>query len=1143
MDVNGSCFGSPVPVSPLKERNERLQIKRKGNCREELTKSPKKRRISPNSYAGDKENDDWGFSDRDSGIVSDCDLLLLEAAKNAENSCTKMEQSGSEKITAERHDNEDLLDIDGSMFDDMLFSEEESSFTAPESKEETLNLSGSEMCYVVQTWKDPEVPVNMFLQLRSCETNRTAVCQLRPPWSSLPVKEGDVVSIIGAKYEKETWYLDLKAGILVHHSDLLVSGTSVVGSLFCRRRAVLAEWFRGVDVTAACAVIGSLVHTILQEVLQNKIQDKNSVEQLVMKTLENPDNLRQLLLCGLSSDKARAEIMPFVPRIVQFVSQHVTHPHKNRGLAVTDIEDVEENIWSPRLGVKGKIDVTVKMKSPANSSQLAPLELKTGRATASSEHRGQVMLYILMLQDLGYNVNKGLLLYLRDDVSLMEIPFSHPESRDLIQLRNELANNLRTAMPSEMGQPPVLPKPISRTNGCSKCPYLIECSAYQRATDPSHPLLEVGGAAHLSEESINYFLWWTGLLGLEEAQRLSNSKLADLWKLSAADREKRGSCASELSLEGKAIQCGSVFRQRLVVSNRDRDLTTIGGLAEGDFVLVSSNLRIAVTTGTIDKIDPFGIDIILNRDLRSRHYGDKFHIDVYESQSSLSYLMTNLGLLMDNTEAAAKLRSIVVDRAKPEFSSEEIGRLSGSEKTITQHLNIAQLNAIRKSVASRNYLLICGMPGTGKTEMLASLVRVLVGRGASVLITSNTHSAVDNLLLRLKKHNLPILRLGSEQRIHPELRCFSEAELSKGCKTPEELTKRLNSRLIVGSTCLGTNSPLLTGRRFSVCLVDESTQTLQVMLMRPLLLCERFILVGDPQQLPPVVTSLKARQLGLDESLFTRLDGLGATVILDLQYRMNRAIVKLANHLAYGGRLRCANADIANATLRVENIQKVPQWMSRIVSPDMSDAVLFVDTGVVPLLEENSNKNGRCTNIHELALLAAVTSIWEKGAVDTKDIGIIAPFRAQVNLIRKALPSHEVNTVDQFQGRDKSVILLSCTRSKKSIAKNSAKDNETASLKKEEEDEIKDTAILDDIRRLTVAVTRAKHKLVMFGDRETLRHHKPFFRAFELLDKKGLVLSVHDNSKEFLWKPLVENVFSELGVKSKPVTIKSVNEN
>lgn len=1142
MAGNGSPLGSLVPVSPLKERNARVQIKRKGNV-EDWKKSPKKMRVSP-VHIVDKENDDWGFSDRDSGIVSDSDLMLLEAMKNAEESCNKVEQTASEKIAAENNDSEDLLDIDSSMFSDILFSEEETSFSTPERKDETLNLSGSEMCCVVQTWKDPERPVNKFLQLRSCETTRTAVCQLRPPWSSVPVKEGDVVSIIGAKYEQESWYIDLKAGILVHHSDLLVSGTSVVGSLFCRRRAVLAEWFRGVDVTAACAVVGSLVHAILQEVLQCKIQDKKGVEQVVMKTLENPDNLRQLLLCGLSSDKARTEIMPFVPRIVQFVSQHVTNPQKNRGLAVTDIEDVEENIWSPRLGVKGKIDVTVKIKSPANSSQLAPLELKTGRASASSEHRGQVMLYILMLRDLGYSVDKGLLLYLRDDVSLMEIPFSHPESRDLIQLRNELANNLRTAMPTEVGQPPVLPNPISRTSGCNRCPYLIECSAYQRATDASHPLLEVGGATHLSEESINYFLRWTGLLGLEEAQRISNSKLADLWKLSATEREKRGSCASDLSLEGKAIQCGSAFCQRLVVSNRDRDLTAIGGLAEGDFVLVSSNLRIAVTTGTIDKIDSFGMDIILNRDLGSRHYGDRFHVDVYESQSSLSYLMTSLGLLMDNTEAAAKLRSIVVDRVKPEFSSEEIARLSGSEKSITQHLNTAQLNAIRKSVASRNYLLICGMPGTGKTEMLASLVRVLVGRGASILITSNTHSAVDNLLLRLKKHNLPILRLGSEQRIHPELRCFSEAELAKGCKSPEELTKRLNSKQIVGSTCLGTNSPLLTGRRFSVCLVDESTQTLQVMVMRPLLLCERFILVGDPQQLPPVVTSLKARQLGLDESLFSRLDGLGATVILDLQYRMNRAIVKLSNHLAYGGRLRCANADIANATLSLKNLQDIPQWMSRIISAEMSDAVLFVDTGVVPPLEEISSKNGRCTNIHELALLASVTKIWEKSGIETKDIGIIAPFRAQVNLIRKALPSHDVNTVDQFQGRDKSIILLSCTRSKKTVAKHSdASDSETANSKKEEEEEVKDTAILDDIRRLTVAVTRAKHKLVMFGDRETLQHHKPFVRAFELLDKKGNVVPVRDNTEEFLWKPLIENVFSKLGVKSKLTANTSQNVN
>lgn len=170
---------------------------------------------------------------------------------------------------------------------------------------------------------------------------------------------------------------------------------------------------------------------------------------------------------------------------------------------------------------------------------------------------------------------------------------------------------------------------------------------------------------------------------------------------------------------------------------------------------------------------------------------------------------------------------------------------------------------------------------------MVALVELLVRTGLSVLITSHTHSAVDNLLLRLKQAGLKFLRLGTDARIHPQLHEYSESSLTQHCKSPEDLhevfskqvcvicslrssadiNQPLNhviqvfmSQQIVGVTCLGAGHAMLSNQRiFDICLVDESTQVLQPSILRPLFSAHRFVLVGDPEQLPPVVRCHQAQ--------------------------------------------------------------------------------------------------------------------------------------------------------------------------------------------------------------------------------------------------------------------------------------------
>lgn len=122
---------------------------------------------------------------------------------------------------------------------------------------------------------------------------------------------------------------------------------------------------------------------------------------------------------------------------------------------------------------------------------------------------------------------------------------------------------------------------------------------------------------------------------------------------------------------------------------------------------------------------------------------------------------------------------------------------------------------------------------------------------------------------------------------------------------------------VVACTCHGSHHPHLGQRMFDVCIVDESTQVFQLSVIRPLLAAKKFILVGDPEQLPPIVQSQRARTLGADESLFARLDNETATFTLTLQYRMNKTITNLANKLTYKGSLQCANDELANMHLKI----------------------------------------------------------------------------------------------------------------------------------------------------------------------------------------------------------------------------------
>ncbi|KAK5640049.1 hypothetical protein RI129_010860 [Pyrocoelia pectoralis] len=931
----------------------------------------------------------------------------------------------------------------------------------------TLDLNKSQHCIIVNIQHSINTKTVI---LNGTKDSKSAVCDIEGFWTGLKLNVNDPVHITATfNKERSKWIVDNTNGSIVLHPDFLISTTSVVASQFCSRRSVLREKYYGFEPSNQVMIVGVLVHKLLQEVLRKGICTISEIEVVAKKLLFDQE----------TKDDWKGKI--------------------------NEILDIEENIWCHELGVKGKVDVTIE-----TDISCMPLEIKTGRATVSLEHRGQVMFYIMMMQKLGCKLSSGLLLYLREGV-LREISISEKERRDLILLRNELAYYL-TRKPQLMFDNPKglgvrweLPEPINHHSACSKCPYNIICCTtlkYENANLTNNPLkdLQENLLTHLESQHVEYFMKWSALLSLESSSSTKSKPLHEIYTRPPAVREKNGQCIIGVKVKG-CNDYGNLYEHTFCKTvQTDKCNMLLSGIGVGDYVVVSTDNRPAVAAGL---------------ELQKKYPNSDFHLDTYTSNMSQGFNMSNLALLLEPNEQAAKLRKIIIDKQPPTFIHKLSKEVAIKGTPILRRLNKMQQKAILKSLSSNDYLLINGMPGTGKTDTIVSLIKLLTDLNKSVLVTSHTHSAVDNVCVRLLACGVSILRLGSSAKIHSKLKSYSEEALTKGCHTPEQLEKVYNSPSVLAVTCLGSGHPILRKRMMDVCVVDESTQVLQCSVFRALYSARKFILIGDPDQLPPIVRNQEAINGGLSESLFERLNTPSATVTLRLNYRMNKPITDMANSLTYNGQLLTGNEEVANATLLLPNFENFMQtykeqdWILKTLDQSLSASIRILDTGPVWKRRNTETsiitEESRCTNLFEIAILKTLVDALLEGGISNEAIGIIAPYRAQVSklLISFKDCNIEISTVDQFQGRDKEIIFYSCTRS--SCQRNSDVQSE----------------ILDDQRRLTVAVTRAKCKFIMIGDLDTIRQYKPFEKLLNSLDQSNF-FKLTNGELGFNWNTLID---------------------
>lgn len=414
-------------------------------------------------------------------------------------------------------------------------------------------------------------------------------------------------------------------------------------------------------------------------------------------------------------------------------------------------------------------------------------------------------------------------------------------------------------------------------------------------------------------------------------------------------------------------------------------------------------------------------------------------------------------------------------------------------------LNDDQRRAIFKILSARDYALVLGMPGTGKTSTIVHAVKALLTRGASILLTSYTNSAVDNILLKLKLQGVDFVRLGRENAIHPDLKGHMIDGLD--VITVQDLELRMSAVRVVAVTCLGVTHPLLTDRKFDVCIVDEAGQITLPVCLGPLRFANKFVLVGDHYQLPPLVRNVEARERGLTMSLFRRLSEAHPQAIaaLQCQYRMSAGIMSLCNALIYGDRLRCGSTEVANGRLEFPKHTALcaPSWLQQVI--DAAKSVVFVNTDMLNAQEERCQ--GTTHNMTEASIVVMVVTQLLHLGVDLKDIGVISPYNFQVQHIRRLLVSSgltalEVHTIDRFQGRDKECVLVS-------FVKSSLQGRSSSTL-------------LADWQRINVAITRAKKKLVLIGSQKTLSSTPVLNLLINKVDEIGGLINIPQDAKFLL---------------------------
>ena len=442
------------------------------------------------------------------------------------------------------------------------------------------------------------------------------------------------------------------------------------------------------------------------------------------------------------------------------------------------------------------------------------------------------------------------------------------------------------------------------------------------------------------------------------------------------------------------------------------------------------------------------------------------------------------------------------------------------------YLNRTQEEAVNKVLRAKDVAIVHGPPGTGKTTTLVEAIYETLRRENQVLVCAQSNMAVDWISEKLVDRGINVLRIGNPTRVNDKMLSFTyerrfeahpdyellwairkairelrahrkrgdekyHQKLERLKERATELEVRINAQLfgearVIACTLVGSANRLLEGQKFGTLFIDEAAQALEAACWIPIRRVSRVILAGDHCQLPPTVKSFAALKAGLGKTLMERIVDNKPEVVtlLKMQYRMNEEIIRFSSDWFYGNQ-----------------VESAPEVKFRSIL-DLDIPMTWVDTSQfqLPENEESLFKEqfvgesfGRINKAEaELTLMALENyfgKIGKQRILDERiDVGVISPYRAQVQYLRRLLKKKDffkpyrhlisVNTVDGFQGQERDVILISLVRA-----------NDEGQI-----------GFLRDLRRMNVAITRARMKLIILGDASTMTRHPFYKKLYEYID-------------------------------------------
>ena len=612
----------------------------------------------------------------------------------------------------------------------------------------------------------------------------------------------------------------------------------------------------------------------------------------------------------------------------------------------------------------------------------------------------------------------------------------------------------------------------------------------------------------------------------------------------------------------KVVQTGfSIGEKAFVVVERTTHINEPHQLRAGTsarFFTQTPHVDEPEKTGVINFVERNRLKIVLNaRDVPDWIEMGQLGIDMLFDDRTYSEMERAIHTVMKaKGDRLAEIRQLLTKPPEQKrFALSKDNPASESDN----NLNPSQQQAVNAILANEDVTVIHGPPGTGKTTTLVAAIVRLCERESTVLVTAPSNTAADLLTERLDAKGLNVVRVGNISRVdesvlshtldavlanHPESKNIRKVKLQAAeyrrqsrkfkrtfdgedrrerqhLKTQASeleawahtLEDRLVDEILTGAqaivcTLVGAANPVLHRYKFRTCIIDEAAQALEPACWIPICKSSRVVLAGDPFQLPPTVKSMDAARNGLSNTLIERAIGLlpERVHLLDVQYRMHRAIMDFSNDYFYGGALKAA-AGVGDRRLLVLNKDGA--------TVTVFDPVTFVDTAGCGFDEKKGDRGSdtRAASRYnpEEALLVREHLLQLLLEFSTSSfmpsIGVLSPYREQVNHLDEMLredptiapfmskkndpendhlqkhrhPTLSVNTIDGFQGQERDIIYISLVRSN---GKN-------------------EIGFLSDYRRMNVAMTRARMLLVIIGDSATIGNNKFYAALLDFVEKNG----------------------------------------